>query len=149
MFNTIASFPDFSAFSAFPSIPILIPKLHRYFVFLPRKKLFAKAIIKFMLPFLGQESDDGGTASKESRSVPPDRVRCVSHGYSFWVSACVVSQRVKRGGPQAAGGWYLVFQRSCAALTLARAVSSVNGGTKFAIDVLQSDRTTNAAGILG
>ena len=78
MFNTIASLPDFSAFSAFLSIPILIPKLDCYSVFLPREKLLAKAIFKFMLPLLGQESDDGGTAIKESGSVPPDGVRGVS-----------------------------------------------------------------------
>ena len=46
---------------------------------------------------------------------------------------------VKHGDARDTGGWYLVFQRSCAALTLARAVSLVNGGTKLAID----DRTTS------
>ena len=134
MFNTIAPLPDFSSSFPFLSISVLVPKLDCYSVFLPREKLFAKAIFKFLLPLLGQESGDGGTAIKESRSVAPDGVRGVSHGYSFWVSACAVSQRVKHGDAQD-GGWYLVFQRSCAALTLARAVSSVNGGAKLAIDL--------------
>ena len=135
MLNTIAPLPHFSASFPFFSIPILIPKLDCYSVFLPREKLLAKTIFEFMLPLLGEESDDGGTANKKSRSVPPDGVGGVSTGYSFGVSACALSQRVKHGYAQDTESSYLVFQRSCAALTFARAVSSVNGGAKLAIDV--------------
>lgn len=65
MFYTVTPLPDFSAFLGFLRIAKFIPKLHGYSVTFPCKQLLSELIIKLMLPFLSQESDDSGSTREK------------------------------------------------------------------------------------
>lgn len=65
---------------------VFVPELHGDLVIGERKQLFAKLVIVFFLPFLGEELDDLVGALDELVAVSPDGVGRVGFGDGLWVS---------------------------------------------------------------
>jgi hypothetical protein len=77
-------------------------------------------------PLLRQEGNDLVGTSDELVSIPPNRIGGVSTFDDLRIPDAFQSQSWHWGQRW---GYYLVFQASCAAFTLIRAVSSVKGGS--------------------
>lgn len=97
-----------------------------YLVLRESKQFFPQAIAILFGPFLGQESDDLICASNELISVSPNRVRGISSLYNLWVPKNFLIEGHLANDER---GTDFVFQASCAAFTLTRAVSIVKGGS--------------------
>jgi hypothetical protein len=122
VFEAIASLP----FHSIVLVLVLIPELDSYLVVREREQLFTQAIGFLLLPFGGQEVDNGLSTDDELVTVTPDGVVCVRFGDGCWVPwHCLV--RIGLYGLQD-GMPHWVFQRSWAFFTFALAVSSVKGG---------------------
>lgn len=103
----------------------LIPELDGNLVACEGEQLLAQSIVLLLLPLLCEELFDCSGANNEGCPVPPDAVRCIGLGDDLWVSDVV--SKLDSG---AEGRAHWVFQRSCAFLTFACAVSWVNGGVR-------------------
>jgi hypothetical protein len=72
------------------SILVLVKELDSNLVVGECKELFPQAIVVLLLPFLGQEINNGIVATEEVGSISPDRVFGVCWCYSLWISVVAV-----------------------------------------------------------
>src|SRR5262245_3786144 len=74
-------FPIFITIAAEPIKAVVMPligKAHCNTIFMESPNLFDQPVVKFAVPFAGQERDDGLAAHQKFSSIPPNTVRTIS-----------------------------------------------------------------------